>query len=277
MATPRLASVALRGADGGPLYVDVRSGARPGESRPAVVICHGFKGFKDWGFFPVLGDRLAVAGFTAVSFNFSGSGVGPRSDTVDEPARWTAQQASNDLADLATVVDHVVAEGAPWVALVGHSRGGAMAVLHAAKDPRVRAVVTWAAVSRLLWHSAAERERWRREGHIDVTNTRTGQVLPIALAALDDLEANAAGSLNVLAAAGRVRQPWLLVHGDADESVPAAQADELARASASARLERLSVEGAGHTFGVRHPWHGSDPRFESVLAATVRFLSGALA
>ena len=70
MATPRLAKVRLGAADGGPLRVDVRTGARPGEARPAVVICHGFKGFKDWGFFPKLSERLAVAGFTALSFNF---------------------------------------------------------------------------------------------------------------------------------------------------------------------------------------------------------------
>jgi len=31
---------------------DDRSGHRP-EPGPAVVICHGFKGFMEWGFFPI--------------------------------------------------------------------------------------------------------------------------------------------------------------------------------------------------------------------------------
>ena len=44
---------------------------------------HGFKGFKDWGFFPHLADRLARAGLVAVSFNFSGSGVGPDGETSE--------------------------------------------------------------------------------------------------------------------------------------------------------------------------------------------------
>lgn len=26
---------------------------------PVVILCHGFKGFKDWGFFPITADRLA--------------------------------------------------------------------------------------------------------------------------------------------------------------------------------------------------------------------------
>jgi alpha-beta hydrolase superfamily lysophospholipase len=276
MATPRLASIELPGADGGPLYVDVRSGARPGEVRATAVICHGFKGFKDWGFFPSLADRLAVAGFTAVTFNFSGSGVGPASEVVDQPGRWFAQRVSDDLADLDTVVGHVAAGGAPWIGLVGHSRGGALAVLGAARDARVKALVTWAAVAGFLRYSPEELARWRRDGQIEVVNTRTGQVLPIGLRSLDDLEANAAGSLDVLAAAGRVRVPWLIVHGVEDESVPAREARHLARASGSPRTELLLVPGAGHTFGARHPWAGSTPALEEAVQRTARFLSGTL-
>ncbi|HEX9709632.1 MAG TPA: alpha/beta hydrolase, partial [Candidatus Thermoplasmatota archaeon] len=44
--------------------------------RSAVVVVHGFKGFKDWGFFPHVARRLAAAGHAAVVFNFSGAGVG---------------------------------------------------------------------------------------------------------------------------------------------------------------------------------------------------------
>lgn len=276
MATPRLASLQLRGADGGPLYVDVRSGAREGEVRPAVVICHGFKGFKDWGFFPTLAERLALAGFTAVTFNFSGSGVGPRSELVDEVDRWFGQRVSDDLADLETVVGHVAAGGAPWIGLLGHSRGGGLAVLGAARDPRVEALVTWAAVAGFLRDTPDERARWRREGHHDVVNARTGQVLPIGLRLLEDLEAHGAGSLDVLAAAARVRVPWLLVHGAADESVPVREAELLAGASGSARTELFMVDGATHTFGAKHPWAGSTPALDEVVQRTTRFLGGAL-
>jgi len=274
VATPRLASLQLVGADGGPLYVDVRTGARPGEVRPTVVIGHGFKGFKDWGFFPWLAERLALAGFTAVTFNFSGSGVGPASEVVDEPDRWFRQTLSNDLADFDTVIGHAAEAAPPWIGLVGHSRGGGTAVIQAARDARVRALVTWAAgFSR---HAAAELERWRLEGRIQVVNSRTGQVLPIGTASLDDLEANGRGSLDVLAAASRVRAPWLIVHGKADESVASSDAEQLARASGSARTTLLLADGAGHTFGARHPWAGSTPELDGVIDATARFLGGTL-
>ena len=50
MATAMTTAVELTGADGGPVRGEVRTAAG-GENRPAVVLCHGFKGFKDWGFF----------------------------------------------------------------------------------------------------------------------------------------------------------------------------------------------------------------------------------
>jgi len=73
MATPSLTKHVLPGALGD-ILIDVRAGGRE-SSRPAVVVVHGFKGFKDWGMFPRLAERLAQAGFSAVSFNMSGSGV----------------------------------------------------------------------------------------------------------------------------------------------------------------------------------------------------------
>lgn len=276
MATPRLARLELVGADGGPLYVDVRTGAREGEPRPAVVVCHGFKGFKDWGFFPFLAERLALAGFTAVSFNFSGSGVGASSEVVDEPGRWFEQRISGDLADLDTVIGHLASAGAPWIGLVGHSRGGGVAVLGAARDRRVKALVTWAAVAGFLWYTPDERARWRKDGRTEVVNSRTGQVLPIGLPLLDDLEANAGGSLDVVAAAGRMAVPWLIAHGRADESVPAREAERLAKASSSPETELLLLEDAGHTFGARHPWAGSTPALDRLLERTTRFLGEAL-
>ena len=275
MATPRLARVILTGADGGPLRVDVRSGGHPREGRPAVVICHGFKGFKDWGFFPRLAERLAVAGFRAVSFNFSGSGVGD-GEEFDELDRFAHQKPSLDLLDVKTVVDFAVAEGSTWVGLVGHSRGGGLAVLHSATDRRIRALVTWAAVDHFLRWPEDDIARWKREGKIDVVNQRTGQVLTLYRDALEDSQKNALGLLDIPGAAARLGIPWLIVHGTADRSVSVEVAGILSKASQSEKTELMLVEGADHTFGIRHPWAGSTPAFDRVLDRTVATLSAAL-
>lgn len=243
------------------------------------MVCHGFKGFRNWGFFPHAASRLALAGFTSVTFDFSGSGVGEDGESFDELDRWRRQTISGDLADLQTVVDWAVSQGAPWVGLLGHSRGGATALIHAAGDLRVKALVTWAAVCAYLRWPEDQVEQWRRLGSLEVVNLRTGQVLPVGLDLLDDLEAHRNGKLDVLAAAARIRVPWLIVHGTADETVPAEDGARLLAASRSggggARL--LPVQGAGHTFGVGHPWTGSGPAFDLVLDRTVALFSAALA
>ncbi len=272
MATPRLDKIVLTAADGGPLRVDVRSGARPGEARPAVVICHGFKGFKDWGMFPKLAERLAVAGFLAASFNFSGSGVS-EGDAFDEPERWYRQKPSADLADLRSVVDWLAGNGSQWIALVGHSRGGGLAIIQAARDPRIKALVTWAAVDHFLRWPTDVIQQWRETGTVDVVNQRTGQVLPIGRDALDDWDRYGDNLLDVVAAAHRVRVPWLVVHGSEDATVPVEVGRILAEVSGSAETEALIVEGGNHTFGARHPWAGATAELDQVFEQTVRFLS----
>jgi len=274
MATPRLDSLLLPASDGGDLHVDIRTGGRPGEVRPAVVICHGFKGFKDWGFFPKLAERLAVAGFTVASFNFSGSGVA-EGDQFTELDRWARQRPTLDLRDVGVVVDHLAGMGAAWFGLVGHSRGGGLAVLHAARDARIRALVTWASIDHFLRWSSREIARWRREGTIDVVNSRTGQVLTLNRDTLDDIETHP-DVLDVLGAAARIRVPWLIVHGEEDPAVPVSVGRALRAASTAARTELVALPGADHTFGVRHPWAGSTPAFDIVLDLTVRWLATAL-
>jgi uncharacterized protein len=272
VATPTKRSAQLTGADGGPLRVDVR---RPGDAAATVVLCHGFKGFKDWGFFPVIAERLARAGFAVVSFNFSGSGVGADGQTFGERERFGRATYTNHLKDLDIVLD-ALADGRlgfrpTAVGLLGHSMGGGIAALRAAADPAMAALVTWAATARFgrLWRRDQIAD-WRRTGKLDVTNQRTGEVLPLYVDMLDDWERNQP-ALDVTEAAARVRAPWLVLHGSGDESVPVQDAAELCARARDAQI--LVVEGAGHTFGVTHPWSGSTPAFDHVADATVEWFA----
>ncbi|MFQ5550600.1 MAG: alpha/beta hydrolase family protein, partial [Gemmatimonadales bacterium] len=142
----------LQGVDGKALRGDVRT-AGDGSGRPAIVIAHGFKGFKEWGFFPFLADRIARAGFTAVSFNFSGSGVGEDGESFSEPERFSRNTYSNQVADLAivtTALSYKTLIGGLAVptalGLVGHSMGGAACALYVARHSDVAALVTWSGI-----------------------------------------------------------------------------------------------------------------------------------
>jgi dienelactone hydrolase len=274
MATPSLTAHELPGTLG-PILVDVRAAGRD-MPRPAVVIVHGFKGFKDWGMFPPLADRLARAGFVAVSFNLSGSGV-DAAGNFSFPERFGHDTFSTALEDVERVIGALVTgalEVAPpsSLGLLGHSRGGGVAVLEAARDERVAALVTWAAISTVNRWPAGVMAQWRKTGRNDVTNARTGEVLPLYTDVLDDNEANA-DRLDILAAAGRITAPWLLVHGELDESVSPEEGVRLAAAMRHPASRHEVIGGGGHTFGARHPWAGGTPEFERAVAATVAWFA----
>jgi uncharacterized protein len=274
MATPTLTKHSLPGSLG-EILIDVRAGGRT-SSRPAVLVLHGFKGFKDWGMFPPLSQRLAQAGFTAVSPNLSGSGVDDEGD-FSLPERFGHNTFSAELEDVRRVIDALMAGqlGVPTpstLGLVGHSRGGGIAILQAARDPRVRALVTWAAISSVERWPAPQRSSWRAAGRTDIQNARTGQVLPLYTDVLDDIEQNAS-ALDIEAAGRRIRIPWLVIHGTEDESVRFAEAEQLKAASARPDTRLLPIEGGGHTFGAVHPWRSTTPELATVFDATLAWLT----
>jgi pimeloyl-ACP methyl ester carboxylesterase len=277
MATPTLTKHSIPGTLG-PILVDVRAGGRSA-ARPAVLVLHGFKGFKDWGMFPPLAERLALAGFSAVSPNLSGSGVDDGGE-FSLPERFGHNTFSAELQDVSTLVDALIAGqlGVPppsALGLIGHSRGGGVAVLRAASDPRVRALVTWAAIASVERWPPRERTAWRAAGRSEVRNARTGQVLPLYTDVLDDIEQNA-GPLDIEAAAERIAIPWLLIHGTNDESVGFSEAELLKGASSRKTTRLMPVEGGGHTFGATHPWRSGTPELETVFDATIAWLASHL-
>ena len=265
---------------GEPIHGDLRLPDAPGP-HPVVVVCHGFKGFKDWGFHPWLGARLAGAGLAAVHFNFSRNGVRAADGDIEDLEAFARNTLSIERDDLDTVLDAVLAGTlAPSLdpsrlALLGHSRGGGIALLGAAERREAKALVTWASVSHFdrIGDEAVLAE-WRRTGAFEVVNSRTGQKLPMGVAFLDDVLANLE-RLDLAAAAGRVRVPWLLAHGRADETVPFAEAEAL-RAASGGRALLLALDGAGHTFGAVHPFAGETAGLEEAASATVKLLLRAL-
>lgn len=273
MATPTLTRHTVPGVLG-PIAVDIRTSERRAP-RPAVLILPGFKGFKEWGMFPALAERVARAGFNAVSINVSGAGV-DRDGRFVFPERFGHNTFSAELEDVRRVLDalehgHLGMVPTSSVGLVGHSRGGGMAILTAARDPRVHALVTWAAISTVdRWPDKAE--EWRVAGKLDITNARTGDVLPLYVDVLDDVIAHR-DRLDIEAAAGRVKIPWLLLHGSADPSVPLAEARVLSAAASPANPPRLIIiEGAGHTLGAVHPFAGMTPDLAQALDETLKWL-----
>ena len=243
------------------------------EEVPSVLVLHGFKGFMDWGFFPLLARRLAEAGLGVVAFNASGSGIGPDLLNFTEEDAFAGDTLTRQLQDIERVRSHVASGNLEGVdttraGLFGHSRGGGLGLVHAAEQGGYGAVVTWAAIDSVQRWDPATLAEWRRLGHLPVVNARTGQTLRMDVAALDDLEHNAR-RLDIEAACGRLEAPALVCHGTQDEAVHFGAMDRILGALPGTVGRGLPVPGAGHTFGARHPMEEPTDELELVLAETV--------
>jgi len=265
----------LPGAKGRGMLIDLTF---KDKNAPLVIFAHGFKGFKDWGTHNLVANYFAEHGFRFLKFNFSHNGTTP-----DKPIDFSDLIAFSDntfsmeLADLNAVIDFACNGSsipkAKGVYLIGHSMGGGISIIQTAEDKRVKKLVTMASISGFgnLWPKAAE-EQWRLQGIMYMLNSRTGQQMPLKAGLLDDLERNI-GRLNILAKAAQITQPWLIMHGDDDKSVPLSHAKELKAANPNAEL--LITKGADHTFGGYHPYPENTlpPVLQKFCEQTVTFLN----
>ena len=266
----------IRPREGGPpIRGDLRALEGPAPET-AVVLCHGFKGFRRWGFFPRLARELALRGHAAISFDFSHNGIG--ADGVDFSALELFREATHtrDVDEIRMVLDSIT-RGPLFphppraVGLFGHSRGGGEAILATAEDSRVAALVTWAAISRVQRWSEEQIATWDRGEAVHIQNARTGQTMPIGPAYWRDLVENR-DRLDILSAAASVEAPWLIIHGEEDETVAASEARRLHEASRHG-AELLLVEDAGHTFGAGHPLGDTPAALSTVMDATIRWFA----
>ncbi|SKB87388.1 alpha/beta hydrolase family protein [Daejeonella lutea] len=268
----------IPGAEGKPILIDLTY--KTGNERaPLVLFVHGFKGFKDWGTHNMVAEYFADHGLRYLKFNFSHNGTTPESpqDFVDLGAFGdnTFTKEFEDLDHVITFVKSGREFPAPMaLTLIGHSRGGGTSIIQTAKDDRVDKLITWASIARFnsLW-KAEDEDEWRQKGVIYNFNTRTKQYTPLKIDLLHDLEKHAK-SYDILAAAGRISKPWLIIHGDEDINVDLAQAKELEERSNKAEL--FVVTHANHVFGSEHPYTKDDLPLELQLVCekSIEFING---
>ncbi|MDN4594060.1 alpha/beta hydrolase family protein [Polycladomyces subterraneus] len=244
---------------------------------PVVILCHGFKGFKNWGFFPHAAKVMADQGFAVITFNFSMNGVGESLEEFDELDKFARNTYSREQEDLAYLLDRLLKGDVPLheamdidkIALVGHSRGGGNSLIFAMDHPEIGAVVLWNSIARVDLFSDELKREIREKGVATILNARTGQAMPIYREVLDDLERNRE-RFDILNRLPSFERPLLILHGSDDRSVPLAAAKQLSSAAANARL--VIIEGADHTFGCVHPFRGTTPYLDQALDETARFL-----
>jgi dienelactone hydrolase len=245
---------------------------------PCLVFVHGFKGFKDWGFGPYIGNYFSSKGYFVLSFNFSHNGVGKSLTEFDEMDRFAENTFSLELDEISQLIK-AYSKGFfggtsnTRIGLIGHSRGGGISILTANQNPEVDAVAVWSSVSTFDRYSERQKENWRKRGVFEVMNSRTKQVMKLNLSLLDDLELNKDGKLNIENAVKELKKPFLIVHGEQDLAVPVKEAESLYGLSDKEMTEFYLIPATGHTFDIKHPFEGTNEKFESILEKTYQFFN----
>lgn len=197
----------------------------------AAILCHGMESNKESEKLIALSRRLAQNGMAALRFDFSCVG--------ESSGRFEEITYGGEVEDLSAAFDFVRGRGAEKIGLFGSSMGGSVALLFAAQEKGVAAVVTLAApvhpekiTERLL--KPSEVEQWRETGLI----TYHGRQIRISF--LDDLQ-----KIQIPKAAREIACPVLILHGDADDTVPVEEAHELYAQLKGAK--KISIfKGADH-------------------------------
>lgn len=246
----------LPGSKGKAMLMDLTYDSRH-KTAPLVIFAHGFKGFKDWGTHHLVAQYFAQNGYRFLKFNFSHNGTTPDNPVdFNDLIAFADNTFSIELDDLNTVIDFAcngtAIPRADGIYLIGHSMGGGISIIKTAEDKRVKKLVTMASISSFhnLWPKSAE-QQWRLQGIMYMLNSRTNQQMPLKSTLLDDLERQPA-RLDIVGKAAQISQPWLIVHGDEDKTVPLNHAKDLHKAQPKAKFS--VIKGGDHTLGGTHPY-----------------------
>lgn len=200
------------------------------QSRDILIIGHGVTGNKDRPFVVALAEAVAKEGMAVLRFSFSGNG--------SSGGDFRDCTISKEVEDLKAVVTAAVNNGFR-VTYAGHSMGGAVGVLAASSDDRIKHLISLAG----MVNTKNFYDREFGEEKPDEGCMWEEQSCPLSSTYRDDMYQ--IGS--VAAKASEVKVPWLLIHGDADDVVPIEDSREIFNL-ANEPKKIIEIPGANHVF-----------------------------
>ncbi len=243
-----------------PIHFDLRY--QEGSNKaPVIILLHGFLSFKDWGFFPDLARTLARSEYVTLALNFSRNGIGPNGKNFTDVEHFARNTISHELSDVKTVIQAILngkigksVADPERIGILGHSRGGGIAILAALEIPEeIGAVVTWATLKHFHRFNQKDVAQWKKQGFVEWENSKNKQKFKINRSFWDDLQQNEK-QFNLVHRIQDLVPPILFIHGNNDTHVAHSESKELYEncGSVSKRLE--IIEEADHTFGIRDPF-----------------------
>jgi len=257
----KIENIIIDGSAKKPILIDVTY--KPNNiPKQAVIFCHGFKGFKDWGPFNKIASCFAQNDIVFVKFNFSYNGT-----TVNNPTEFNDLKAfgnnnfSKELDDLDLVINWLKDYDKikndldnSKISLFGHSRGGSISLLKTFEDNSIHKIVAWASPSNFLNRlpKSEKLEKWKNMGTAYIYNGRTKQNMPMFFQFYEDCQKNSK-RLDIKNVTINLKIPFLVIHGSNDNTVLISDANDFKKWNDNVELH--VIDGADHVLGGFHPFN----------------------
>ncbi|KKQ01977.1 MAG: hypothetical protein US11_C0002G0036 [Candidatus Roizmanbacteria bacterium GW2011_GWA2_36_23] len=211
--------------------------ADPGSKpKSVIIIVHGFNSNKNTKNFVRLKEILYENKIASFRFDIFGHG-----ESEGDFAELTISEAVDDILQSIKYLKKI---GYSKIGLVGSSFGGNASIIVASKYKDLSLLVLKSPVSdyeernqKML--SRSELEDWKSKGYRDMNDD--GKIIKINYAFVVDYINN-----NGYEVANLINIPTLIVHGDADESVPVRQSIKISKLIPNCSL--VLIHGANHVY-----------------------------
>ncbi|SJZ87967.1 alpha/beta hydrolase [Selenihalanaerobacter shriftii] len=225
--------------------------------KPAVILCHGFKGNKigPHRIFVKMARNLAENGIVAFRFDYRGSG-----DSFGDFKETTISGQVEDALEAVELISQLDEVNSSQLGLLGLSLGGAVAACTAAKSQNIKALVLWSAVAEIQKVFLAQKPKDNalqtldEQGYIDLDGSKLGKDF-----------VNEINEINPLSRIKKYKNLLFLVHGSEDEVVPVENTEAYYDNSIAEECQKHIVAGADHTYN-NSDWE------EEVLNKTLQWL-----
>lgn len=178
---------------------------------PTVLMFHGFKGYKEEAQYSELSKELLKKNIA--SARFDASGFGESEGNFEKDYRLT-----NYINDACRIYEYIIHES--WVdkervGVMGHSLGGAVAFIIAAKLSQIKVLVSVSPPDTYAMRIGLGKKifKWIKKGHVEIDSSRRGKIgIPFSFA-LDAIK------YDIRKYAAKVKAEKLFILGEEDITV----------------------------------------------------------